>query len=281
MADLTGVKELLIGPSGTGKTFAISTAVKWAAANNSEVFVLFTEHGLETLVGVWADKGEKLPDCLHWHNAHAKPISLAGLMTAADNVGKLSYESITKLVDGSRSLNNAFLQILTACSNFKDDRTGKEFGPVDSWKPDRIFVIDSLTELSNAAMKMVIGSKPTASQPDYGVAQNNLMNFLRLCTQGCNCHFILTGHVSRETDMVLGGTKLMVRAIGTAIAGDIPPLFSDVIYSYREGTAFYWDTSAANVDVKTRNLPIQAKLQPDFAQVLDKWKSRANLAVKQ
>lgn len=275
---LAGVNVLLEGPTGTGKTYAIGSWVDWALANNTEVFVLFTENGLETLLGYWADKGKPVPPNLHWHNALVKPVGLEAMKTAADNVGRLSYDSITKLTDHNRSQNNAFHGILTACSDFPDDRTGKKFGPVDSWGVDRIFVVDGLSELSNAAMKMVIGSRPTAGPADYGVSQNNLMNFLRLATNGIRCHFGMTAHVTREKDEITGGIKLMTKAIGAAISGDIPPLFSDVIYCTREGGEWYWDTATTLVDVKTRNLPVASKIQPNFTQIMEKWKARSTAA---
>ena len=275
---LSGPKVLIEGPSGTGKTYALGKLVEWAANQKPvvEVFVLFTENGLETLLGYWSDKDKPIPENLHYHSTLTKPISLAALMKSADDVGKLSYELISKMVDSSRGgANNAFYKILSACNDFPDDRTGKKFGAIDSWGVNRVFVIDSLSELSNACMKMVIGAKPTASQPDYGVAQNNLMNFMRLCTQGLACTFIMTAHVNRETDEITGGVKLMTSSIGKALSGDIPKLFSDVIYTVREGTNWYWDTAAANVDTKTRNLPIQSKLAPDFSLIMNKWAKRA------
>lgn len=273
---LMGPKVLLEGPSGVGKTHALGTLVDWAAKQSPAmpVFVLFTENGLESLLGYWRDNGKEVPANLHYHVAMTKSLTLASLMDGADKVGKLSYESLTKMQDGGRSQNNAFHKILTACSNFPDDRTGQKFGPVDSWDSSRIFIIDSLSELGNAAMKMVIGNKPTASPSDYGVAQNNLMNFLRLCTQGIASTFIITAHVDRQTDEITGGIKLMTKAIGKAMANDIPQLFSDVIYAVREGSSWYWDTAAGNVDVKTRSLPISAKIKPDFAQIMDKWANR-------
>lgn len=274
---LQGPKILLESPSGAGKTFSLGTLVEWAAKQTPPypVHVLFTENGLETLLGYWKDKGKPIPDNLHYHVIQTKPLGIESLMDAADKVGKLSYESITKMVDPRRGGdNNAFYKILQACSDFPDDRTGKKFGPIDKFDSKTIFAIDSLSELANAAMKMVIGNKPTAAPPDYGVAQNNLMNFLRLGTQGLSCTFVLTAHVDRQTDEITGGVKLMTKAIGKAMAGDIPQLFSDVIYCVREGTNFYWDTAAANVDVKTRNLPIAAKQSPDFAIIMEKWKAR-------
>jgi hypothetical protein len=270
-----GPKIMLEGSSGSGKTHALGTMVDWASKNGKEVFVLFTENGLETLLGYWKDRNLPIPDNLHWHSTMTKPLSMAQLMKAADNVGKLSYEAITKMTDADRGgANNAFFKILTACNDFPDDRTGKKFGSPESWGLDKVFMIDSLSELSNACMKMVIGSKPTAAPPDYGLAQNNLMNFLRLCTQSCACTFVMTAHVSREKDEVSGGVKLMTSAIGAAISGTIPQLFSDVIYTTREGTSFFWDTASASVDVKTRNLPIAAKQAPDLGRIMDKWTSR-------
>jgi hypothetical protein len=271
---LTGVKELLEGPSGTGKTFAIGTAVDWCDRNGIESFVLFTEQGLETLLGYWTDRGKPIPASLHWHVPSFKTLSLDQLKAAANQIGMLTFQSLTTLNDASRAQNNTLERLLGVMVNFPDDRTGKTFGAVDHWGPDRFFWLDSLSELAAIINKSVIGSKPVMNQGEYGLAQNQLMNFLRLLTQGARCHFGMTAHVSREKDEVSGGVKLMTRAIGSAISGDIPPLFSDVIYSYREGDKFYWDTANSLVDVKTRYLPIASKLAPDFSVVLEKWKAR-------
>lgn len=282
--ELLGPNILIFGPGGNGKTFSLGTLVEWAQVNGKEVFCLFTENSLETLLGYWTDIGSppfnrataaEVPSCLHWHQQATKPVSLKALTTAAQNVGMMSYEAVTKMQDMNRGgENNAFWKILSTCADFPDDRTGKKFGPVDSWKTDKIFVIDSLTELSNAAMKMVIGSKPTAAPPDYGVSQNNLLNFIRLCTQGAECTFVMTAHPDRLVDEVTGTTKTMVKSIGKALWADIPVLFSEVIYVVREGSAFYWDTAAYGVDTKTRSLGYKAKISPDFGLIMNTWKGR-------
>ena len=275
---LVGPKICLMGLGGTGKTYAIGTLCDWAAANGFEVAILFTENGLETLLGYFRDKGKEPPACVYWHQQGTKPISLKALMATADSVGKLSYEALAKSIDGNRGGdNNAFFKILQSCSDFKDDRTGKVLGPIDAFGTKRIFVMDSLTETSNAAMKMQIGSRPMASPGDYGVAQNNLMNFLRLCTQGMVCPFVMTAHVDRETDAVTQMTKIMIKAIGKALATEIPTLFSDVIYTMREGAKFTWDTAAYGVDTKTRSLGYRAGITPDFGPLFDTWKKRAGV----
>jgi len=275
---LVGPKICIMGLGGTGKTHSLGTLADWCMKNGFELAILFTENSSETFLGYFRDRGVEPPPNIYWHQQQTKPISLASLVTAADNVGKLSYESLAKSVDGNRGgENNAFWKILKSCSDFIDDRTGKSLGPVDKFPLKRVFAMDSLTETSNAAMKMQIGSRPMASPGDYGVAQNNLMNFLRLVTQGCDCPFVITAHVDRETDGVTQSTKIMIKAIGKALATEIPTLFSEVIYAKRDGAKFTWDTAEYGVDVKTRSLGYRAGIAPDFAQIFDVWAKRAGV----
>lgn len=276
---LAGPKILLEGPAGSGKTYAIGTLVDWAARQSPppQVFVLFTENGLETLLGYWRDRKLAVPTNLHWHVARTAAVPLAALLESAKKVGLLSYEALTKSIDPDRSINNPWEKFLTVLTNFPDDRTGEKFGNIGSWPATHILVNDSLSETANACLRMVIGNKPTTSQPDYGVAQNNLLNWLRYMTQAFAGTFVLTAHVQRQTNEITGVTQLMTKAIGKALADDIPTLFSETIYTVREGTSWYWDTAAANVDTKTRYLPIASKIKPDFAQIMDKWQERGRV----
>lgn len=275
---LVGPKVCLMGLGGTGKTYALGTLAEWAEKNNFELAILFTENGLESFLGYFRDHGKEPPPNVYWHQQVTRPIALKTLIEMADKVGKLSYEALAKSVDSNRGGDsNAFWKILMSCSNFTDDRTGKTLGAVDAFPRNRIFAMDSLTETANAAMKMQIGSRPMASPGDYGVAQNMLMNFLRLHTQGTDCPFVMTAHVDRETDGITQSTKIMIKAIGKALATEIPTLFSDIIYTTREADKFYWDTAAFGVDTKTRSLGIRSKIEPDFASIFDVWKTRAGL----
>jgi len=273
---LLGPKVVLMGLGGTGKTYALGTLAEWAEKNGFELAILFTQQGLESFLGYFRDKNKEPPACVYWMQQITRPVSLKNMLKSADMIGKLSFEALSKSVDGDRGGdNNAFWKILSSCANFKDDRTGKDLGSVDVFPATRIFAMDSLTETANAAMKMQIGSRPTASVGDYGVAQNSLMNFLRLCTQGIECPFVMTAHVDRDTDQITQSTKIMIKSIGKALATEIPTLFSDVIYTVREGDKFYWDTAAYGVDTKTRSLGYRSKIDPNFALVFDVWKKRA------
>ena len=273
---LSGPKILIIGASGTGKTRSIGTLVDWAARQSPprNVYVLFTENGLETLLGYWLDAGRQVPANLAYHVVTTKAIPLADLMEAAKKVGILNYKAITEMVDPNRSANNPYYKIMEVLAKFTDDRTGKDCGNIGTWTASDIFVIDSLSELANACFKMVIGNKPTASPSDYGVAQNNLLNFLRYITQGFAPTVAITAHVQRQTDEITGSVKLQTKAIGKAMGDDIPQLFSEVIGAVREGATWWWDTANSSLDTKTRYLPIASKITPDFAQIMDKWVKR-------
>lgn len=267
---LPGVNVLLMGPAGTGKTHAIGSLVEAGL----EVFYLALEPGLESLKGYFTDKGKPVPDNVHWHTLKAADTSFADMMLNAEKVNTMTLKSLSDMTDYNRNKHNQFIELFRVLNDFTDQRTGKTYGAVNTWSTDKALVIDSLTGLSNAAMALVVGGKPVRNQADWGIAQQQLEGLLRKLCDGCNCHFVLLAHVERETDMVIGGVKLMASTLGKALAPKIPAMFSDVVLTVRQGAAWNWDTSNVMADLKTRNLPIAGNIKPDFAQIITKWKAR-------
>lgn len=267
---LPGVNVLLMGPSGTGKTHSIGTLVDAGV----EVFALFLESGQESLFGYWTDRGLPIPANLHYHQLAAPKADFTSMLEDATKISTMSLDALAKMTDPNKSKHNQFRSMLEALNNFPDDRTGEKFGAVNTWGPARALVVDGMAGLGRAAMSLVIGGKAVKSQSDWGIAQDQVEKLLRMLCDGCQCHFVLLAHVERETDMVLGGIKLMVATLGRALAPKIPAMFSDVILTTRSGKEWAWDTASAQADVKTRNLPIAANNQPGFGPVIAKWKSR-------
>ena len=278
-----GFNVILMGATGTGKTFSIGTLLDAGL----EVFYLGLEPGLESLIGYFTDpppQGKGLsapPDKLHWHYIQPRAQGFDQMLKTADNIGKFDLSGLTKMKDINRAKNNPMLAVYTTLNQFVDQKDGKDYGPVDSFGTDRVLVIDGLSALSRIAMEMVTGDKPVRDKPDYGIAQNNLMSLIHKLTSGCNCHLVLIAHVNREVDEIMGGVKLMPNTIGKAILSDLQQPFSDVILCVRENATFYWDTANSQADLKTRNLPIQSKIAPDFGQIVRKWTSRKNMATGQ
>jgi len=267
---LAGVNCLIEGATGTGKTYSLGTL----ADTGVDLFCLFTESGLETLLGYWTDRGKPVPDNVHWHVLERSSVSFGTLAEASLKINTFTQESLHKMQDPDRAKHNQFVGLLRALSDFPDDRTGKKFGPVDSWGPDRCLAMDSLTGINPIAMSLVVGGKPVKSQADWGIAQDQIEKLIRQLTDGCKCHFVLTAHVEREVDQVFGGVRITVSTLGRALAPKIPPMFSDVVLSYREGLKFLWSTANPQADLKARNLPIADAIPQDFSTIINKWKSR-------
>lgn len=271
---LSGFNVLLMGPAGSGKTHAIGTLVDAGI----EVFYLALEPGLESLLGYWADSGKAVPANLHWHTLKAPDTSFLDMLDTATKINTFSLEMLAKMTDPHKSRHNQYLELFKTLNDFEDQRDGKKFGAVNTWGTDRCLVIDSLTGLNNAALSLVIGGKPVRSQSDWGIAQQQLEGLLRKLCDGCSCHFVLLAHVERESDLVLGGVKLMASTLGKALAPKIPAMFSDVILTVRQGDKWTWDTANVMADLKTRNLPIKSDNPPSFAPVVAKWRARAATA---
>ena len=270
---LFGANVLLMGPAGTGKTHSIGTLVEAGV----EVFYLGVEPGLESLLGYFTDQGKPIPENLHWHQMAAQKASFADLLESATKISTMSLDSLAKMTDPQRGKYDQFLKVIASINNFVDDRTEKSFGCADSWNPNRCLVIDSLSGLARSAMSLVIGGKAVRNQSDWGIAQDQVERLVFMLTNQLKCHFVLIAHVERETDQILGGTKIMVSALGKALGPKLPSMFSDVILTAREGTKFSWDTGSLMADVKSRNLPIAQGQSPDFRPIIKKWLSRGGL----
>lgn len=263
---LPGVNVLLFGPSGSGKTYAVRTLLEAGITP----FCVFTEPGFEVLGDVPADK-------LHWQYIKPMTQDWTTMLDMAQKVNQLSYESLTKLSDPKRREYNQFEQLLRAFNNFTCDRTGEQFGDVSTWGTDRAIVLDSLSGVNAMSMAMQVGGKPVRDQKDWGVAQNMIEFLLQKLCIDTRAHFILIAHAERETDLVLGGTKLMVSTLGKALAPKIPRNFSDVILSTKEGAKFVWSTANPIADLKNRNLPNADNLPPTFVPIIENWKKQGGV----
>lgn len=265
-----GAAILLIGPSGTGKTYSISTLVEAGL----EVFVIGTEKKhMESLLDAMRDR--KLPlEKLHWQTIAPYNPSWEAMIKSANLINTLSFKSLTELEGIEKSSHGQFIQLLQALSNFKDERTGASFGPVEKWGPDRALVIDGLSGLNIMAMDLVAGSKPVKSQANWGVAMEAEERLINTLTSATSCFFVLIGHVEREYDEISGGVTVQVGALGRKLAPKLPRFFSEVVLAKREGNEFFWSTATTGYDLKRRTLPLSEKITPSFVPLIKAWQSR-------
>jgi hypothetical protein len=276
MSELAGPNIVLLGESGTGKTYSIGTLVD----TGTKVSFLALEPGIEALFGYYSDRGKPIPPNLSWHILRPPESDFASMIDTAEKINTYSFKMLSDMTDPNRNKYNQFVSLLRTLNDFVDERTGEKLGPVNKWGSDRFLVIDALTGINRAALDLVAGAKPARSMSDWGIAQDQIERILRMLTQDCKCGFVLISHVEKEKDEVTGSMKLTMSTLGKALAPKLPLMFSDLIYTYRDGKEFWWSTENSSVTLKTRNLPIADKIRPDFAAIIKTWKKRAEGSAK-
>ncbi len=263
---LPGVKVLLIGESGTGKTYALRTLIDAGI----HPLCIFTENGFDVLGDVPADK-------LSWVYIPPTRESLEDLRKQVRSIGTMPFEALTKQYDQGRFADSPLDKILSMMMGYKDERTGRLFGNIAEWGTGTCFVIDSLSGLSKASWQNVAGTRVALSPADYQLAQRQVENLINQLCMTFRCHCVVTAHAEREIDPISGGTKIMASLPGKALAPVIGRYFTDVILTQRNGKQFVWNTIEPGAALKARNAAYAADLPPTFAPLIEQWKKRGGL----
>ena len=261
---LPGAKILLVGGSGTGKTYSLRTLIDAGL----KVAVVFTDPGMEAVIDVPCEKG------FHWRYTPPFAPDWTQLLTNAENINKLSNKALQELSDPNRSKYREWFDFISAMSNFKCERCGLQVGPLDKLNYEWAVVNDGLSGISIMSRHLAVGGKAIMSQPDWGVAMDNIEKYMMLFTGGIKSFGVMISHLERETDEITGGITLMASTLGRKLAPKLPRMFSDVVQARREGTKFVWSTATFNVDLKARNLPIADNMQPTFVPLVEEWRRK-------
>ena len=265
-SDLPGIKAMLVGAPGTGKTHAIHTLVDAGI----EPYVVFTENSMGVL-GQFAGSRE---DCkIHWNYVKAADADWGAMMDIAQKVNTMSNDMLQKMPGINKQKYAQYYDLLNALSKPKCQRCGKEFDPVDYWGTDRAVILDSLSGLNTLIKSLTTGAKPILTQPDWGVSMGIEEQILQKLVN-LDCHFIMTSHLDRTFDEVMGSVSLTPSALGKKLGPVIPRWFDDVIMTVKTGGEFTWSTAKANVDLKSRHLEFKDKLEPSFVPIINNWKSK-------
>jgi hypothetical protein len=272
---------MLVGATGTGKTFACGTFIatydskarKWIADPQEdrqvkEVFHVFTEQSMETLSEIRCSEGYHYsyvpPACPDWDE----------MEKSALDINRLSMKALSMREGINKQEYDQFIVLLKALHNFKCDRCGKEFGDVSSWDNNRALVLDGLSGISIMAMDLVVGSKPVKSVADWGIAMDRVSRIVMKLCADTNCWMVLIAHLEMERDEITGRVKAMPSTLGRKLSPVLPRFFSEVIEARKEGTKFSWSTETAEVETKTRNLELRSGLPPSFKPLIAAWSAK-------
>lgn len=172
-------KLLFIGDSGAGKTGALASL----AAAGYNLRIIDMDNGLDVLKNLLGD-----PNTPYGKDA----IERVQFVTITDQMRNVNGKLIPKSA-------TAWTRMIKMLDNWVDGET--KLGPISTWTPQDILVIDSLSMLSNAAMDFVksmngrLGQK--AYQSDYGEAQNLIESLIQmLYDENIKCNIILNCHIT-------------------------------------------------------------------------------------
>lgn len=259
-----GPKVLLIGDTGSGKTYSIRTLINAGL----KVAAVFTEPGMEVLADIPCSKG------LHWRYV---PVATAGwdeLRESAKSINSLSNDALQKLPGVSKSKYSQWFDLINAMANFTCDRCGTNFGPVENLDEGWVVLNDSLSGICTLSNNLTVGGKPVRTQPDWGIMMDNVERYVKQFTNGIPTMAVLTAHIERQPDEITGGVVLMASSLGNKLSPKLPKDFSEVVLAKRDGTKFTWSTAASNVALKARMLPVAEGLAPDFTPIVNAWRAR-------
>lgn len=266
---IPGVRVLLMGESGTGKTHALRTLMDDPGL--TDVFVVFTEPGMEIL----ADLPHDNPNGPNYHWAYVRPTAVGTntLLSKAERMSRLTWDAMQKKTDDpDKEKYDAGVRLLRTLNQPVCEECGATFEDVTEWKNDKVIAVDSLSGINSAAMQLVAGGAIAKSQPQWGAAMDTEMQIINQLCYDTGAHFVLTAHIDKQVDEINGGQVVSVNALGRKNAPEIPKNFSDVVLTYREQDKFYWSTTSPNVSTKARNLPFSTSITPGFRQILDNWR---------
>lgn len=177
----TTTKMLYIGNSGAGKTGSLASL----AAAGYNLRILDLDNGLDVLKNVLTAE----------NSIYDK--------SAAERVQFITVTDPMRMVAGRLIPKQPTVWSRTAglLNNWVDPETKESFGPITSWTPKEILVIDSLSMLSDAAMKFILGMNgrlgQRPQQSDWGSAQDLIESLIQmLYDESVKCNVIITSHIT-------------------------------------------------------------------------------------
>lgn len=224
------VKGLIIGDSGTGKTGALASL----AIAGYKLRILDYDKGVHPIV---------------------EAIQKAGKPEALKNVIYQTMDDKYTVVAGRvspRGVPEAFSRGL-AMLDYWGPRSlpgSEDLGKPSEWGLDTVLVIDSLTHMCNAALRLAQclnknSGELKITQPEWGMAQNMVEQMLSLLYSGeFKTNVLVLAHISyiqgKEKLDAEGNPAGEIRglpsALGTALPPKIPAYFNIMLQMIRSGT---------------------------------------------
>ncbi len=244
------IKMLIVGPSGAGKTGGLAPLVD--AGYNLRI--LDFDNGLSPLRGR-VKKRENLK-----------------------NVNFITLRDEMQLTAGRISIKqaSAFQRAFNALKGAPNSwGQGVEMPPVEEWTSQDILVVDSLSLMGKASLRMVLMLNGQINKPPeiqhYGTAMDNIENFLDIVTSDTvKSHVLVLTHLTP----VEGHSMLMPEALGSKLPPKVAKPFDNMIsLSITNGQRTYKTNKDGLIALKTAKpikdtYPIETGMADIFKDLL-------------
>lgn len=202
-------KCLFLGDSGSGKTGALAALVKAGYSLRIADF----DAGLDILRDLLTPE----------------ELATVYFQTFTDSLKTVNGRLIPSGVP------KGFSNFLKALDKWPDD----DLGPVSSWTPNDVLVVDSMTFMGSAALRYVLAlNNRSGQQPyqsDWGEAMRYVENVLeKLYSAEIKCNIVVTSHITfieQEGQAIRG----LPTALGSKLPPKVPRYFNTVVMAQSKG----------------------------------------------
>lgn len=244
----SATKMLLLGNSGSGKTGALCSL----AGAGYNLRILDLDNGLDIVKNILTD--ESAP---YGKDASSR----VSFITLTEKMKMVANRPVAVTA-------NVWARAMNILSNWTDGE--EKLGPVATWGPNDILVIDSLSLLGVAALNQILSLNGRLGQPpwqsDSGLAQSLLENLLQmLCSTEIKCNVIVLCHITMLGDSVtdadgktindVGVRKGYPNALGRSLPRRVGQYFNSALMVQSSGTG----TSVRRTILTTTNGTVDLK----------------------
>lgn len=249
-------KMILIGDPGSGKTGSLAALAD--AGYNLRIVDL--DNGIDVLKNLLMD-----PKSPYDKEAHER-VKFVTLTERPANIASVS----TMAVPRSATVWNRIAQILANWKNADED-----LGPITSWGPGDVLVIDSLTLAGIAAYNFAAVQNAGNSKIDPRMIYFHAQNYLEYLVQclyadDVRCNVIVTSHISfvgDETSILHGYPT----TIGRALSSKIGRYFNSILMIKSEGKQRKLYTTPTNRVELKNTAPLKVKESYDIRRGLAEY----------
>lgn len=193
----TATKMLLLGDSSSGKTGSLCSLA--GAGYNLRIIDL--DNGLDVVKNILTD-----PSAPYGKDAASR----VSFVTLTEKMKMVANKPVAVTA-------NVWARTMNMLANWTDGE--EKYGPVATWGPNDILVIDSLSLLGVAALNQILslngrlGQSPW--QSDSGLAQGLLESLLQmLCSTEIKCNVIILCHITMLGDSVTDASGKTINDVG-------------------------------------------------------------------